>query len=360
MDNIGGAEVVTLTLVRELGADLYTTNIDNEKIIKMGFSDVLDRVFSLGKIPKKAPFRQQISFWKFRKLNLSGKYDFFIISGDWAMSGSVNNKPNMWYVHSPLNELWQFNDFIKKEILSYWKILPFNVWVWFNRRLTIKYASFVDSWVCNSNNTQKRILKFYSKKALVINPPIDVNKYKIVSSKDYWLSVNRLVTHKRIEIQIEAFRKLPNEELIIVGSYEKGVSQFEEYKRKLEKIKPDNVKFLHWVADGDLKNLYEGCKGFLSTAKDEDFGMTVVEAMAAGKPVIAPNEGGYRETVTDQTGVLINDINDTKLMLAIKKVSNNLSIDKSFYKKNCINRSQNFNTSVFVNKIKKEINKYVK
>ena len=77
MDNIGGAEMVTLTLARELNADLYTTNFDAEKIKKMGFEDVLGRVHSIGKIPKMAPFRQQIVFWKFRRLNLSGQYDFF-------------------------------------------------------------------------------------------------------------------------------------------------------------------------------------------------------------------------------------------------------------------------------------------
>ena len=78
MDNIGGAEIVALTLARELGADLYTTNIDAEKIGKMGYDDVLPRIYSIGQIPKQAPFRQQLAFWKFRWLNLSGKYDFFI------------------------------------------------------------------------------------------------------------------------------------------------------------------------------------------------------------------------------------------------------------------------------------------
>ena len=103
LDNIGGAEIVTLTMAREFNADIYTTNINKEKIEKMGFIDVIPRIYSIGKVPTQAPFKHQLTFWKFRYLNLKEKYDFFIISGDWAMSGAVNNYPNLWYVHSPLN-----------------------------------------------------------------------------------------------------------------------------------------------------------------------------------------------------------------------------------------------------------------
>ena len=104
MDNIGGAERVGLILARELKADFYTTNIDEEKIKKMGFSNI--KLKSIGKVPINAPFRQQIALWRFRLLNLKNKYDYYIIDGDWAMSGAVKNKPNLWYVHSPIREIW--------------------------------------------------------------------------------------------------------------------------------------------------------------------------------------------------------------------------------------------------------------
>jgi len=357
MDNIGGAEVVTLTFVREFNADLYTTNINIDKIKKMGFSDVTERIFSIGKIPKKAPFRQQLAFWKFRFLNLSGKYDLFIISGDWAMSGAVLNHPNLWYAHSPLNELWEFHQYIRKNILSWWKILPYDIWVWFNRKLTLKYSKFVDIWVCNSLNTKNRIKKYYNKEASVINPPIYTDSYKWKESENYWLSVNRLVTHKRIDIQLEAFRNLPNEKLIIIGSYEKGVEQFENYKKYLDKIKPNNVKIIHWVSAEKLIELYSECKGFITTSKDEDFGMNVVEAMASGKPIIAPDEGGYRETiVNNDNGILIDHINDDKLVKAIKELDFMIDKDPNFYKDNCIKQARKFDISIFVEKISNIVN----
>ncbi|MBA7716002.1 hypothetical protein ES703_125061 [subsurface metagenome] len=93
IDNIGGAERVGLTLSRELKADFYTTNIDKEKIKKMGFSDI--KLKSIGKVPINPPFRNQEALWKFRRLNLENKYDFYIIDGDWAMSGAIITHPNI-------------------------------------------------------------------------------------------------------------------------------------------------------------------------------------------------------------------------------------------------------------------------
>lgn len=357
MDNIGGAEIVALSLARELSADLYTTNIDADKIIKMGYSDVLNRIYSIGKIPKQAPFRQQLAFWKFRHLDLTSRYDFFIIAGDWAMSAAVNHHPNIWYVHSPLNELWAFTDFIKEKVLSLWKKPIYDLWVKFNRYLSLKYSKSVDNWACNSKNTKQRILDFYQQEASIIYPPINTN-CESQGGGDYWLSVNRLITHKRLDLQMEAFAKLPQEKLIMVASYEQGVAQFEKYKKYIESIKPSNVIIKHWVDATELEDLYVNCKGFITTASNEDFGMTVVEAMAHGKPVIAPNEGGYPESVIDQVnGRLIDEINSDKLAEAIKLIDGNLKDNPLFYKEANIKRAQTFGTSEFIVKIKAIINK---
>jgi glycosyltransferase involved in cell wall biosynthesis len=319
----------------------------------MGFSDVLTRVYSISSLPKQAPFRQQLALWKFRHLNLTGRYDFFIIAGDWAMSGAVNNHPNLWYVHSPLNELWAFTDFIKQEVLSFWKKPIYNLWVKVNRQLSLKYAKSVDSWVCNSQNTKKRIAKYYQQEASVIYPPVDAVSCQRGGSDNYWLSVNRLITHKRLEIQMAAFAKLPNEKLIVVASYEQGVTQFEAYKDYIESIKPANVEIKHWVNNSELEQLYAQCRGFITTAKHEDFGMTAVEAMAHGKPVIAPNEGGYPESVIHEvTGLLLSDINADKLVTAILKINDDLKNNSLFYQEACCARAQSFDVAEFIKKIR--------
>ncbi len=356
LDNIGGAEVVCLTLAGGLGADLYTTNIDPEKIVKMGFNDVLPRIYSIGKIPLNAPFRQQLALWKFRRLNLGKKYDFYIIGGDWAMSAAVKNKPNLWYIHSPLNELWAFKDYIKKNLLKNIKRPLFEIWVLANRYLTKKYSKHINIWVCNSKNTKERVKKYYKKNALVINPPINTKNFYYQKNGDFWLSVNRLSEAKRIDIQLKAFSGLPKEKLIIVGSYEKGVKHFEKEKKYLESIIPQNAEIKSWVNQKELTELYANCKGFIATSKDEDFGMNVCEALASGKPVIAPNEGGYKETIiNDKTGILIDNINEQKLIEAIKKLNIEIKQNPLKFKKNCQERAKKFDTEIFIKKIKEQI-----
>ena len=358
MDNIGGAEVVTLTIARAFNADIYTTNINSEHIKQMGFDDVLPRIKSIGKVPIQAPFKHQLSFLKFRRLNLSKSYDFFIISGDWAMSGAVLNKPNLWYVHSPIHEIWDYVEKIKEKYVPWWQKPMYDIWVRINRFLTLSYSRSVDQFVCNSNNTHKRIKKYYKSNAVVINPPIEIPSdiQKESTAEPYWISVNRIMVHKRVELQLEAFAKLLNEKLIIVGSYEKGARQFESYKAKLDSMKPNNVEFKYWVPKEELAELYKNAKGFITTSETEDFGMTAVEAMANGLPVIAPNEGGYNETILhNETGILIDEINSDKIVEAVTTISDRLSTDPTAYQEKSRNRARKYDSNRFIDDLRRLI-----
>lgn len=347
LDNIGGAEKLVLTLARELGADIYTTNIDREKISLMGFES--SNIHSIGWVPTNAPQRQQLTLWRFRQLNLKRKYDFYIIAGDWAFSAAVNHKPNLWYIHSPIREIWDLKNYTKIHSVPWYAGWFFDLWVNYNRHLSKKYTSYVNHFVCNSKNTQSRIKVYLEKKAEVIYPPIDTKKFYYRPHKNYWLSVNRLITHKRIDIQLNAFAKMPKEKLIIVGSYEQS-RHFLKYASLIKKLKPPNVTIKHWVSEEELRKLYAYAKGFITTALDEDFGMSAVEALSSGKPVISPNEGGYRETLTaGKTGCLLDQLDEKKLIKAIEIIGK----DSGRYENVCLQEATKYDTAVFVKSLRR-------
>lgn len=345
MDNIGGAEKVSLIMGRELGADIYSTVADHDMIKKMGFGT---RVKTLGWLPINAPYRQQIALWKFRRLNLSRFYDHFIIGGDWAVSAAVKNKPNLWYVHSPIREIWDLYSYVRRTQTPPLSRPVFDMWVRLNRHLNLKYLKHVGKLVCNSQNTRGRVKRYLKRDATVIHPPVETGKFHCGESGDYWLSVNRLITFKRIEMQMDAFRRMPDEKLIIVGSYEKNIA-YQQYRKYIESIKPKNVKLLSWVSQEKLIDLYANCRGFITTARNEDFGLTPLEAMASGKPVVCGNEGGYKETVINGlTGMLIDDINEDKIIHAVREVGGK----PESFRKECLKRARNFDTRIFVREIK--------
>ncbi len=297
MDNIGGAEIVDLLLARELNADIYTTNINKEYISRMGFEDVIPRIYSIGKVSNISPFRQEKAYWLFRRLHLNkkeNKYDFFIIAGDWAMSGAVHNKPHLWYVYSPTREIWDLNKYTRKNIVTFKARLFFDVWVFLRRKIFLYDKKYIQKTIATSKNVQSRLKKYFNFDSEIIYPPVQTSKYKYNTNGDYWLSVNRLIDHKRVIMQIKAFEKLPKEKLIIVGSFEKS-NIFNKYVKKINLMKPNNVEIRNWISYDELIKLYSNCKGFITTSLNEDFGLTPIEAMASGKPVIAPNEGGYKE-----------------------------------------------------------------
>ncbi|MCA9478613.1 MAG: glycosyltransferase [Nanoarchaeota archaeon] len=347
MDNIGGAEKVGLTLSKEFHADIYSTNVDQKMVKRMGFTR---QTKSIGKVPIHAPWKQQCSLLRFAVFRQK-KYDCYIIDGDWAMSGALRNRPCIWYVHSPIREIWDLYKYTRENTVKPHTRYLFDLWVFVNRILNRFFVKRVDTLICNSKHVQKRIKKYLHRDARVIHPPVPTEKFRFLESGDFWLSVNRLTPHKRIELQLEAFRELPQERLVIVGSFEQA-KHFLEYKKKLESITPDNVQIISHVNEKELQRLYGTCKGFLTTSKDEDFGMTPIEAMAAGKPVIAPYEGGYKETIIhERTGILLKNISTEHIVSAIKEISK----DPLKYRSACESQAKKFDTSIFIKKMDEEI-----
>jgi glycosyltransferase involved in cell wall biosynthesis len=344
---VGGGERLVLTLARELDADIITTDVDRRSIHQMGFDDV--RVLSLGDLIHVAPFKQIHASFKFA-FSRYPEYDFYIFSGNWAHYASRCHKPNFWYCHTPVRAFYDLKEYVLKHQESPVHRFIARIWIslhsWFDEKSVLR----VDRIVTNSENTRGRIATFYHRDASVVYPPVNTKKYYYTYETSYWLSVNRLYPEKRIPLQIEVFRRLPGEQLKIIGGYSQGDHAAKNlgYLAHL----PPNVELLGSVSDEELIGLYARCKGLICTAMDEDFGMTPLEAMAAGKPVVAVQEGGFSESVIDTvTGRLVEATPEGIIggMLEIAERGG------EYYRDACRKRAELFDVPVFIGKIREVI-----
>ena len=287
---IGGGERVALTLGSGLDADLYVTDLDPEVPGRAGMPPV--RVHEIAKAPQRAPLRQDRQARAFREIAIPD-YDAYILSGNWAVFAAPRLRPNLWYCHTPVRVFYDLRD-------SFVATLPrVQRWAahrWIDRRRPEYEAAVaeVQSIVANSRNVATRIERFLHRRAPVVYPPVDTARYRFDRVGDEWLAVSRLSHEKRLKVLVETFRRLPNERLVIAGGPQVGVPT----DRLLGSLDPPrNVDFLGEVPEPKLLDLYATCRGLVAVAEEEDFGLTPVEAMAAGKAVVAVDEGGYRETV---------------------------------------------------------------
>lgn len=219
------------------------------------------------------------------------EYDVVLSSASAFAKGILTNPEtvHVCYCHTPTRYLWTDTQSYIKNLSAprlVKKILPF----WLNKlRIWDKMAAErVDYFVANSYLVQKRIWKYYNRPSEVIYPPVQTHKFKIADKvQDYFLAGGRLVNYKKIDLIVKAFNRL-GLPLCIYGSGP-------EYKN-LKKLAKDNIKFLGRVSDEKLAKLYSEAQAYIQP-QVEDFGITAVESMASGRPVIAYAKGGSLETV---------------------------------------------------------------
>ncbi len=158
-------------------------------------------------------------------------------------------------------------------------------------------AARVDQFVANSENVRRRIWKTYRRESNVVRPPVNVETFYWRAPEDYYLIVSELVPYKRVDAAVRAFNR-NGRKLRVVGDGP-------EYKA-LRRAAAANIEFCGRVAVEDLRELYARCRAFLMPG-EEDFGITAVEALASGKPVIAWATGGALEIVPECGGLLYDE-----------------------------------------------------
>jgi glycosyltransferase involved in cell wall biosynthesis len=229
-----------------------------------------------------------------------GDYDLVLSSTTAFAKGVITSEQtcHFCYINTPTRFAWRYQDYLSQENFQGAKRLALEVVMPFLRGWDFNAAQRVDYFIAGSHNCRRRVEKFYRREATVIHSPIDTSRFAPVADRgDYFLVVSRLASYKRIDLAIQAALKL-NKPLKIVG-----VGSDET---RLKNMAGPTVEFLGRVNDQELGRLYARCQALILPG-EEDFGLTPLEAMASGRPVIAFRGGGALETVIEgETGILFD------------------------------------------------------
>lgn len=315
------------------GKGVKTTSIQNYPFAKKLFRNYLSR------------FPQAIE-----QLDFS-KYDLIISSSHAFAKGIITNSDQLHicYCHTPMRYAWDLYHqylssvgFLRKHFIK--KILHKL------RNWDIINSNRVDYFIANSNHVAKRIKKIYRRDAEVIHPPVDVDKFSCETKKDnYYLAASRFVPYKKMDIIIEAFNRMPDKKLVVIGDGQ-------DFK-KAKSIAGKNIELLGYIKNKELHKYMKNAKAFVFAA-EEDFGIVLVEAQACGTPVIAYGIGGACDSVIDKkTGLFFYEQTPKSIAEAVLKFE---KTETKFNPLKISKHAQKFSRANFEKKIKKIIDEKTK
>jgi glycosyltransferase involved in cell wall biosynthesis len=312
----GGAERLVLALQRVWpSADLFASVVDDELVADRGFANVrttyLQHLPAAGRLGRASlPLHPHA----FGRLDLRG-YDA-VISSSAFFAKCVRppaDVPHVSICYTPPRFLWDFRDTHLTERSGRVARAAIAVISPTLRRADRRGASRVDQFVTNSSYIAEAVARIYGKVAVVIPPPVDVERYEPAAARgDYLLAVARLDPYKRIDRAIEASVRL-GIPLKVIGDGPDAA--------RLRSISGPNVELLGWVDEVAKVELIRGASALVAP-QIEDFGIAMVEALAAGVPVIAPAAGGALDIVEDgRTGILYDPGDPDALVQAIHRLA---------------------------------------
>ena len=312
---MGGAERVAIAMHDSFpSAPLYTTVALQHRLpARLRAADI--RTSPMQHLPGiEQRFRQYFMLYPLavERFDLS-EYDLIFSSSSGYAKGvrRRSNAIHVCYCHTPMRWVWRYHDYMARERVGgvTRSALPF--FMWGLKKWDLRAAQQPNYYIANSQLVAQRIKQIYGREAVVIPPPIDVDRFEPAEDiDDYYLVLSRLIPYKRIDLAIEACKRL-NRRLLIIGD---GPD-----RARLEKLAGPKTEFLGRQPDGRINHYASRCRALLFPG-EEDFGMVPLEVNAAGRPVIAFRGGGAVETVVEGvTGVFFDRAETNSVVEAIEE-----------------------------------------
>ena len=273
-------------------------------------------------------------------------YNVILSSSHSVAKGALTrwDQMHVCYCHTPIRYAWDlYHQYLRetglsKGIKGMWaKYVLHKIRLW-----DISSANRPDYYIANSRYIANRIKKTYNRDAVVIYPPVDTHKFSLQPDKDnYYIAISRFVPYKKMDIVVRAFSGMPEHKLLVVGDGP-------DIKR-IKSLASPNIELLGYLRTEELKTYLEKAKALVFPA-EEDFGITVVEALACGTPVIALNRGGTAETITSEVnGLHFSSQTPEGIVDAVSRFE---KIRNKFNPKEIRNSSLRFSRANFENNIK--------
>jgi glycosyltransferase involved in cell wall biosynthesis len=340
----GGSERMALDLCHGLSdASLFVARTFPEAVtLNNNYSDELQ---ALGNALSKPLGRimESVYCFKYRSKFLNHVQNAYYLGNyaPLAVHHQTHGK-KIYYCNTPPRFAYDWNEQYRNQANLLRR--PFDYFVSHYRRAYEQAVSQMDIVVANSENIRQRIKKYLGLDSQVIYPPVHVEKYRWLAQGDYFVSSARLMPYKRIRTIVEAFRRLPSQRLVVLSGGPEAASL-----RRLA-AGAENIRFTGWQTEAQLLSWIGNARAAIYIPKAEDFGLSPVEAMSAGKPVIGVAEGGLLETILhEQTGLLLPpDPTAEDLILAVTRLNPATALAM---RGTCEARAQLFSRNIFLEKM---------
>lgn len=282
----------------------------------------------------------------FESFDLSG-YDL-IISSSSAFAKGVIPAPDarhICYCHTPMRFAWRTDDYMARERIGGKRRAALSLLLTYIRLWDVVSNNRVDSFVANSRVVADRIRRYYAREATIIPPPVDLPPFDPRPAEPFYLAGGRLIPYKRLDLAVRVFTEL-GLPLKVFGDGRDEV--------RLRELAGPNVEFLGYVSDERRHTLFARCRAFIFPG-EEDFGITTLEAMAAGRPVIAFAAGGALDTVVEGvTGRFFHEQTEASLAAAVA------AVERDWYDPHTIRRhAEGFGRAVFMARMREYVDEQV-